>query len=423
MKNSALLKVLLSILLAIIAGYFTEPTTQILGISLIKLYGIIGQLFLNALTLVMIPLVAASIITGTAKMGSDSSFGKLSIKTFGIYALTCLMAIMIGFIFTLIISPGDLSPYTLPVISEVTLEDHGDTFDKISQILFRIVPSNIFAAAAQGQILGVIVFSLLFGFFITKIEEKQGQLILSLWQAIFQIMMKITQLIMKALPIGVFGLIAKVIASTGIESITSVALFFVTVLIGLFSYAFIALPLLLFSLTKINPLAHYRAIAPALLTAFSTSSSAASLPITIECVEKKIGVSNRICSFIIPLGASLNPSGSALYQCSAVLFIAQSYGLDLSSANLFLIVLLSFLTSVGMGGIPSASLISIVLILNSIGVPAEKIGLIMAVERFLDMCRTAVNVLGNTCCAAIVASSEGERLLQNVPEKSGALET
>jgi Na+/H+-dicarboxylate symporter len=294
----------------------------------------------------------------------------------------------------------------------MTTQSQGDTFEKVAQILYKIIPSNVFAAASQGQMLGIIFFSILFGFFISKIDTQPASIMLGFWNGIYQIMMKITHLVMKTLPIGVFGLVAKVVATTGIDSITSVLEYFLTVILSLLFYSLIALPLLLLGIGRVNPILHFRALAPALFTAFSTSSSAVTLPVTLECMEKRAGISNRICSFTIPLGTSLNMSGGALYMCIAALFIAQAYGVALSISAIGLIALMSLLFSMGIAGIPSASLISVVMILQTIGVPAEGIGLIMAADRILDMFRTTVNVLGNASCAVLLASSEGENILK-----------
>jgi Na+/H+-dicarboxylate symporter len=222
--------------------------------------------------------------------------------------------------------------------------------------------------------LGLILFSIVFGFFLSKIEGDAASIVAGFWKGIFQIMMKMTHLVMKALPIGVFGLVAKVVATTGIDSITSAALYSLAVIAGMFAYSLIVVPLLLISIAGVNPILHFRAMAPALFTAFSTTSSSATLPVTMECIEKRAGVSNRICSFTIPLGTSLNMSGGALCMCVASLFIAQTYGLPLTMTTISLIAVMSLLTSMGIAGIPSASLISVALILNTIGVPAEGIG-------------------------------------------------
>jgi len=337
MKKGILLKVLVAIVLGIAVGWLTGPDLPIFGVPILKYYTLIGQLFLNALTLVVIPLVLSSIISGTAKMGREKSFKTLGAKTFGFYILTSAIAVLIGLGAVLLFQPGVSETFTLPnasVTDALVKAAQTDGFDKIADILYKLIPQNIFAAATQGQMLGLILFSILFGYFVSQIESHASSVLLSFWQGVFQVMMAITHLVMLALPIGVFGLIAKVAATTGASAVGSVAWFFVAVLTALLVYGLVALPLLLLSVGKVNPMMHLRAMAPALFTAFSTSSSAASLPLTIECVEKRAGVSNRICSFTIPLGASLNLSGTALYICMASLFIAQVYGANLSHTTL-----------------------------------------------------------------------------------------
>ncbi|MBA3956890.1 MAG: dicarboxylate/amino acid:cation symporter [Parachlamydiaceae bacterium] len=414
MKNAVLFKVLIAICLAIIAGWVTGTEAQLFGVPYVKFYGLIGQLFLNALMLVVVPLVTASIITGTARMGSEHSFGALGAKTFGYYILTSFLAIVVGVTVFFLIGTGGsgnlgLMGATALKGSALEAAAQGDAFDKIAQVLMRVVPSNIISAAAQGQILGLIGFCILFGIFLSKIEAQAASVVLNFWKGIFQIMMKITHFVMKALPIGVFGLVAKVVATTGADAFGSVAWFSVALIVGLLIFSLIVLPLMLALIAGVNPILHFRAMAPALFTAFSTSSSAASLPITIECVEQRAGVSNRICSFTVPLGTSLSMSGTAMHQTVASLFIAQAYGLELTLPIIFTVMFMGLLMSIGVAGIPSASLISVMIILPAIGVPVEGVGLIMAVERILDMCRTVVNVLGNTCCAVLVARSEGEK--------------
>lgn len=418
-----LLRVILAISLAFIAGLATGTDTLIGGISVVKVYGLIGQLFLNALSLVVVPLVAASIVTGMARMGKDQSFGALGLKTFGAFIATSLTAILIGLGLALLIAPGSLTQIDLNG-SLAHLSTQADPLGKVEQILFKLVPSNIVAAASQGQMLGLILFSMLFGYFMNKIEARAGETLLQVWQAVLQVMMKITHLVMKALPLGVFGLVAKAVATTGIDTVGAVAWFFATVLAGLAVYALVILPLFLKFIAGVNPIAHYRAVFPALVTAFSTSSSAATLPVTLECMEQKAQVSNRVCSFVLPLGTSVNLSGSALYVCVGVLFVAQAHGITLPLSSLILVVCMTLLTSLGTAGIPSASLFSIVVILQTLGLPPEGIGVVMAVERFLDMFRTGVNVLGTSCCAVMVARSEGENVLtvadplpQSVPIK------
>lgn len=418
MQNSMLVKVFFAMLLAVIAGYLTGPDQTILGVTFLQIYNLIGQLFLNALTLVVVPLVAASIITGTARMGQEKSFGALGAKTFGSYLLTTSIAVLIGLVVSLFFIPmiGEETTSSLTAMLEssgslpgTTLVEKGNAFHGIEQIFLKLIPANILAVASQGQMLGLIFFSLLFGFFIPKIESGPGGVLLGFWKGLFQIMMCMTHLVMKALPIGVFGLVAKVVATTGFSAVKPITHFFLTVLVAFVVYVCVALPLILKFVAGVNPLKHYRAMIPAVFTAFSTSSSAATLPITIDCVEQRAFVSNRICSFTVPLATSLNLSGTGLYNCVAVLFICHVYGVEFSFSMLLLISLISMLTSIGMAGIPSASIAAIVMILQTIGLPGDGVVLILAVERILDMFRTSVNVLGNTCCAVLVAKLEGEK--------------
>jgi proton glutamate symport protein len=405
--------IFIAIILAIFIGSWTGTEKEIFGITLYSIYDVIGTLFIRALTLIVVPLVSSSIITGIARIGGESSFGRLGLKTFGFYIGTSLLAILIGLFFVNLISPG-LSSQGMNVqnITPGTQVIDGES-KSLLNVLIEIIPSNVLDAF-HGQMLGLIFFSLLFGYALSKIEQEPKNILFGFWQGVFQTMLRFTSIVMKFLPLGVFCLVAKVFAQTGIESLKSVSLFFVTVLLGLLTFVLIGLPLVLKLVGGINPLRHFRAMGPALIAAFSTSSSSATLPITMECVEKQAGVSNRICSLVIPLGTSINMSGSALYECIAALFVAQAYGIEISLIKQFLVVVLALLTSMGVAGIPSGSLVAIIVILKAIGLPAEGIGLFLAVDRLLDMCRTTTNVFSDSCCAVLVASSEGETLFKNV---------
>ena len=225
-------------------------------------------------------------------------------------------------------------------------------------------------------------------------------------------MMKLTGLIIRFTPIGVFALIAKTIAQTGFDVILPLATYMITVMSGLAIHAFITLPVLSFLVGGINPLAHARAMAPALLTAFSTSSSSATLPLTMNCIKDNAGVSNQTASFVLPLGATINMDGTALYECVAAMFIAQVYGIDLSFGQQMIVVITALLASIGAAGIPMAGLVMITVVLGAVGLPLEGIGLILAVDRILDMMRTCVNVWSDSCGTAIIAKSEGEKELR-----------
>jgi Na+/H+-dicarboxylate symporter len=409
-------QILIALLLAAIAGSLTGTEATLFGIRYYAVFDFIGTLFLNALKMLIVPLVVSSIIVGIAGIGGGGAFGRLGLKTLSYYAVTSLFAILVGLTIVNMTMPGiidgqpakeqlGMEQVSDAVVASVEGKGAGD----LVGIFLRMVPTNIVSAAADGQMLGLIFFSLLFGFFMTKIEEPYAESQYKLWSGIFQVMMKITDWVMKFAPIGVFGLVAKVVASTGFSAIVPLAWFFFSVLAGLAVHFLLVLPALLYFVGRVNPLRHYRAMAPALLTAFSTSSSAATLPLTMECVEKNAGVSNRTSSFVLPLGATVNMDGTALYECVAAMFIAQAYGIELGFVQQFTIVLLALVTSIGVAAIPSASLVAITIILAAIGLPIEAIGLILAVDRVLDMCRTSVNVFSDSCGAVIIARLDGEQ--------------
>ena len=406
--------VLVAIVLAFIIGNITGTKSGIFGVTFFSMYDLLGKLFIQALTLIVVPLVGSSIITGMARIGGDASFKRLGAKIIGFYLTTTLSAVIIGLLFVNLIRPGEGGNFHIQIEqvantgAHETLAEHSSGLT-IGSLILSVVPSNIFDALAQGEMLALIFFSLLFGFALTKINGEKSQQLQSIFQGIFQTMIEITHLIMKFLPLGVFCLVAKVAATTGFESLASLGLFFITVVGGLGVFSLVILPLLLKYVGKVSPKRHFKAVAPALITAFSTSSSSASLPITIDCVEKRAGVSNRICSLAVPLGTSLNMSGSALYEIVAALFVAQVYGVTVTLSSQIVFVLLALFTSMGVAGVPAASLVAVIVILKAFGLPIEGIGLFLAVDRILDMCRTTVNVLSDTCCAVLVAKSEGEK--------------
>ncbi len=377
----------------------------------------IGELFLNGLKMIIVPLIISSIICGVASMGSGKDLGRLGGKTITFYMVSSLLAILVGLLFVNITEPGVIGGQpagdrlNLSSESEVAsqlerVSDRG-TGD-IAAVFLRMVPPNIVEAAADGQMLGLICFGLLFGYFMLRIDSKLRETLVNFWQAVFDTMMGITMFIMKFAPLGVFGLVAVTVAETGLASFQPLAIFFFTVLAALVAHTFITLPLILKYVARVKPSRHYRAMAPALLTAFSTASSSGTLPVTMECVEKNAGVSNKVTSFVLPLGATINMDGTALYECVAAMFIAQAYGLELTFATQFTIVVIALLTSVGVAGIPAASLVAITVILSAIGLPLEGIGLLLVTDRVLDMARTAVNVFSDSCAAVVVAKSEGE---------------
>ena len=408
-------QILIALVLAVLVGALLDPATTLLGISLNSVFNFVGTLFLNALKMLIVPLIMSSIIVGMMEIQPDA-LGRLGYKTLIYYAASSLVAILIGLLVVNMLQPGiaddepvremvGLSADTGDVIERVEGKGSGD----LAEVFIRMIPENIVSAAAQGKMLGLIFFSLLFGFFISRVKGKPGETLKNFWNGLLDVMMQMTEWVMLFAPIGVFALVAKVLMASGLDAFKPLAVFFITVLIALAIHLLLVMPAVLKFIARVSPAAHFRAMMPALLTAFSTSSSSATLPITIDCVENRAGVSNRVSGFTLPLGATVNMDGTALYECVAAMFIAQAYGLSLDLTTQFTIVLIALLTSIGVAGIPSASLVAITIILAAIGLPVEAIGMILVVDRVLDMCRTAVNVFSDSVAAVTIARLEGEK--------------
>jgi Na+/H+-dicarboxylate symporter len=407
-------QILIALVIAVLVGVSLTPSSSFFDVSLVAVLTFIGTLFLNALKMLIVPLVMASIVVGMMELRPDM-LGRLGSKTLVYYMITSLVSILIGLLMVNLLEPGivdnvpaleiiGLSSDTSAVLENVEGKGAGD----IAEVFLRMVPANIVSAAANGQMLGLIFFSLLFGYFISRLKGPQCEVQKSFWQGLLDIMMQMTNLVMKFAPIGVFALVCKVILITGLDAIKPLAVFFITVVIALGLHMFVFLPVVLKTVAGVKPTKHFKAMMPALLTAFSTSSSSATLPITLDCVEKRAGVSNKVSGFTLPLGATVNMDGTALYECVAAMFIAQAYGLELDAVTQFTIVLIALLTSIGVAGIPSASLVAITIILGAVGLPLEAIGLILVVDRVLDMCRTSVNVFSDSCAAVTISRLEGE---------------
>ncbi|WP_321323811.1 dicarboxylate/amino acid:cation symporter [Thiomicrorhabdus sp.] len=412
MKLALHWQILIALVLAASMGAYTGTEGTILGIHWLAIYTFIGTLFLNALKMIVVPLVVSAIITGISSVGSQGGFGRLGMKTLGYYVATSFIAILIGLVLVNIIQPGVTGnpPPQIEANEHITQAVQGKSAGDVVEVFLRMIPTNIVNAASQGQMLGLIFFSLLFGFFMTQLKGEVANTMNNFWQGIFDVMMLITGLVMKFAPLGVFGLVAASVAKTGFDQFGNLALFFMTVVAALSIHFFVVMPIILRVFGGIkNPWLHYQAMAPALLTAFSTSSSSSTLPVSLNAVEHRAGVSNRVTSFVLPLGATVNMDGTALYECVAAIFIAQLFGVQLDFATQLLIVFVALTTSIGVAGIPSASLVAISIILVAVGLPAEAIGLLLVVDRLLDMMRTAVNIFSDSVGAVVIAKSEGEK--------------
>ena len=298
-----------------------------------------------------------------------------------------------------------------PSANEVVVENLVAEQQNVGEILMDAIPSNITKAFVEDNMLQIIVFAILFGLFTTKIGHEQSKKILDFFSAVFHVMMKLTSAIIKLTPIGILGITVEQVARQGDVGalVSSLLLFLVTVFAGILIHFFVIIPLLLKSF-GVKPYRHMKNMSLPLLTAFSTASSSATLPLSMDAVENKSGISNKITSFVLPLGATINMNGTALFECVSVIFLAQAYGVELTMLQQIIVVLTSLLAAVGAAGIPMAGFVMMTVILSAVGLPLDGIGLIMSVNFLPDMARTATNVWGDCAVAAIVAKTEGEKL-------------
>ena len=418
-------QILTSLIGALLAGLYLLPNlAPSITQSSLSFSQFLGDVFMNALKMVIVPLIASSMIAGTIQVGSDSRIGVIGAKTFFYYIMSGLIAVMVGLTLVNLIQPGHVDQETaIALLGDASImNSESNLLGKIEGrgqgdllgIFKRMFPSNIFNAASDnGQLLGVIVFSILFGLCARQLPDSLRNSQSQFWESTQSVMLKITEYIIKFAPIGVFGLVLPIIYKAPIgDLLGTMTMFFLTVLIGLLIHLFIVLGFSLKFFAKINPIVHFKAMIPVFLTAFSTASSSATLPLTMDTVTTKSNISKKTSAFTLPLGATINMDGTALYECVVVLFISQLYasigGVELSLVQQGLVVLLALTTSIGVAGIPSASLVAIAIILPVVGLPVEAIGVIWITDRILDMCRTSVNVFSDTVGAAIIARSEGE---------------
>jgi len=399
------------------------------GGNLVGIFQYIGILFLNLLKMVIVPLVFSSIVVGIAGLGKTKGFARLGFKTIGYYAMTSLLAILIGLSLVNVIQPGLKDGIPNQAIKEqfesnkqayeseikAKVGGHGKNMGTVWDIFLRMVPKNVFESfGANDKMLSLIFVSILTGTGLIFVSGSSHDSVLGFIKGINELSLLITSWIMKLAPIGVFGLVAATTAQTGFSIVLLLGKYFGVVLAALLIHLLLVMPLILKFIGGVRPRRHFYAMRNALLTAFSTSSSAATLPVTMGAVHKNAGVSDRVTSFVLPLGATVNMDGTALYECVAVMFVAQVLGIEMSFLGQFTVVVLALLTSIGVAAVPSASLVAIIIIVNNVGLPHAEavIGLLLAVDRPLDMARTAVNVFSDSCGAVVIAKSEGEALLE-----------
>jgi Na+/H+-dicarboxylate symporter len=365
----------------------------------------LGGLFLRLLQMVAVPLIVFSLMSGVLGLGQADRLGRMFGRTILYYLVTSLLAIFTGLLMVNLIQPG-LKPGLNKEGGDVP-EVSGDLGGVLFEQLKTMIPSNPVAALAEGNFLSIICFTLVFAIFAVLVGGRTVELFKDLANAGFDVMMKLTMAIIRLAPVGVFFLMIYVTATQGLAVFGSLAWYMLTVFLALVFHAFVTLPLILWLVARRSPLEYIRALSPALLTAFSSASSNATLPLTMTCVENRAGVSNRVSSFVLPLGATVNMDGTALYEAVAVLFISQLYrGEMLSFDQQFVVALTALLASIGAAGIPHAGLVMMVIILQAVGLPLEMQGIIIAVDRVLDMCRTSVNVWSDACGCAVVSRFE-----------------
>ncbi len=374
----------------------------------IKYVSWMGDVFMRALKMLIIPLILSSLISGVANIGSGSNLGRLGLKTISYYVATSILAIITGQFLVNIIRPGIGADLNFSQKVEGLVESQRS----LGETLIEMVPKNIFQAFNNNEMLSIIFFAILFGFFVTRIGKEHSATLTKAFNAIFEVMMKMTMFVIRFTPLGIFGIVSRIVADQeDLPGLVSrMGLYMGTVVIALSIHFFITLPLILKIIGRAKPFQHMRNMATPLLTAFSTASSGATLPLTISAVEKKSGVSNKISSFTLPLGATINMDGTALYECVAAIFIAQAYGIELSILQQSIVIITALFASIGAAAIPMAGLVMIAVILTAVGLPLEGVGLILAVDPILDMFRTCTNVWSDSCGAVVIAKSEGEKL-------------
>lgn len=379
-----------------------------------------GDMFLRALRMIVIPLVFTSIAMGVAGMGTTAALGRIAGKTIGYYVVTTLVAATIGLTIVNLVKPGVGAELNLSeqVSSVGAVADSAGKVSFIDQIV-NIIPANVFEAGAKGELLPIIFFAIIFGLFMTKVEKKYSDTLSDVLTSVYEVIMKITFAIIKLAPYGVFAIVANIVGKQAdnpaalLSMLKSLGVFVLCVWGGLLLQGGVVLPCLVRFLGKQNPWKHISKMSSAILTAFSTCSSGAALPINIRDSQEKCGVSPKIASFVLPLGSTINMNGTALYECVAAIFIAQAYGIELTLVQQIVVVLTALLAAVGTAGIPMAGMVMLAIVLGAVGLPLEGVGIVLAVEQFCDMPRTMINSYGDACGAVIIAHSEGEQLTVN----------
>ncbi|MGB3726756.1 MAG: dicarboxylate/amino acid:cation symporter [Glaciecola sp.] len=413
-KSNLTLRILIGMLAGIVIGALIQMSFDDTGDFTFSLLGIHfsfqgffvqgvfevgGKIFVNSLKMLVVPLVFVSLVCGVSSLSDPSKLGRLGGKSLALYLLTTFIAVSFALVMALIIQPGE--GFTIPTEAQFAAKEAPG----LAQVIINMFPSNPIAAMAEGNMLQIIVFSLLVGVAISMAKE-QGEKVRAGFEALNEVIMKVVVIIMNLAPYGVFFLMAKLAATVDINAFGNILQYFILVFLLLIMHALITFPVLLATLAKLNPVTLFYKMKDTAIFAFSSSSSSATLPITMATARNKMGVDRSVASFTIPLGATINMDGTAIMQGVATVFIAQVYGVDLSTSDLIMVVLTATLASVGTAGVPGVGLIMLAMVLQQVNLPVEGIALIIGIDRLLDMTRTVVNVTGDCTVACIVAKSE-----------------
>ncbi|MDO4473687.1 MAG: dicarboxylate/amino acid:cation symporter [Eubacteriales bacterium] len=374
------------------SGYFKD--TILVG----GIFYVVGQGFIRLMQMLVVPLVFCSLVCGSMAIGDTKTLGKVGVKTIGFYLCTTALAVCVALATALVVNPGHGIALDAVEKSEVTAAETA----KFADTLLNIIPKNPIGAMANGDMLPTIVFALFVGVLLAKLGGKAST-VSNFFSQFNDLMMEMTMAVMKLAPIGVFCLIAKTFSEIGFSAFLPMLKYMGSVTFALAVQCFIVYQILLFVFTRLNPMKFLKKFAPVMMFAFTTATSNATIPMSIDTLSKKMGVSKKISSFTIPLGATVNMDGTSIMQGVAVIFIAQVYGISLTPAQLLTVVATATIASIGTAGVPSVGLVTLAMVLNSVGLPTEGIALIMGIDRILDMMRTAVNITGDAVCTTIVS--------------------
>lgn len=392
LKGNLMAQIFIAFGIAIILGVIFGPSIEVIKP--------LGDLFLRLIKFIIAPLILASLVVGVASTGDPKQLGRIGVKTVSYYLVTSAIAVAIGLAFAYLISPGKGVNISVPEAAAQVNETDG-----VIATLLNIIPENSFTALSSGNILQIIFFAIFVGLAITLVGKK-AKPVYQFFEGFAEIMYKITGIVMWFAPIGILGLVAPVVGEYGLSVLMPLLKVILAVAIACFIHVLFVYSMAVKKFAKMSPMKFFKGMAPASIVAFSTCSSAGTLPVTIRNTQDNLGVPKKISSFVLPLGATINMDGTAIYQGVAVVFIAQFYGLELSLMQLLMVVLTAVLASIGAAGVPGAGVIMLAMVLSSVNIPLEGIALIAGIDRILDMFRTTVNILGDASASVVVAATE-----------------